>query len=195
MKLKWCSVMTTPPSVYHPPILWPFSMLMRNYNHSVWHAQDLRCSVVYEVKQETLNQLDKHTEVGVNCCWDQINQSCVRKPIKQWPETIWLPTIICSFISYNLSLHCSFEGWWYLHTTEEGPGVSRPEGGPKQSKCQFILFILFLSLLWTAILLCFYLFKHRPPCLPFPIFPLIFAVLSTIGVRREITRFFSFCWC
>lgn len=76
----------------------------------------------------------------------------------------WLPVTVCSFISSDLSLRCSFKGWWYLHTTEEGPGVSRSEGGPQQSKCHFILFILLsLLLLSTAILFSCCSVQHLPP--------------------------------
>lgn len=47
------------------------------------------------------------------------------------------PIICYSFISIDLSLHYLFKGWWYLHTTEEGPGISRSEGGLQQSKFHF----------------------------------------------------------
>lgn len=74
------------------------------------------------------------------------------------------PIIRYSFISIDLSLHYLFKGWWYLHTTEEGPGISRSEGGLQQIKCHFVIFILFISPLNATILFSLCCFQHPPTC-------------------------------
>lgn len=112
-----------------------------------------------------VNQLNKQQDfliiVWLYCPWTKIQgwkwaviEAKLNEVLLAEPEQkLKSSGVTLSFILSDISLHCLFKGWWYLHTTEEGPGVSRSEGGPQQRKCHFILFILLsISPLWTAIL-------------------------------------------
>lgn len=159
------SAATAPPPLQHPAIIWPCITLTRTHDHmSCARPASITCtrgqtrgSLKKRNNKKNKTEKTKHDyliTVWLSSPWINIRaeeQTVIESELikvllaeaEQKIQALGVvgpPTTACRFISSDLSLRCSFKGWWYLHTTEEGPGVSRSEGGPQQSKCHFYPF-------------------------------------------------------